>query len=179
VLLKIQVVWNVALCQQVNAPWQSEGSSGTTHPSTCYHIPEGMILIHLNLFLMLIFEVLSFTVICHCNLHTFFSLTIYTLTYFNCRGKAHNILLCCTVRQSKRQRLTLEYLIPPWRSRCYDPSKTLQILNPNNTAEHPQTLHEHKCQNLKPYKLIVAQLFKKFPIYYRTYRLIIMFKTDC
>jgi hypothetical protein len=87
VLLKIQVVWNVALCHWVNASWQSEGSSATIHPSTCYHIPEDMILIYLNLFLMLIFEVSSITVIIHCNLHIFFSLTIYTLTYFYCRGK--------------------------------------------------------------------------------------------
>jgi len=49
-----------------------------------------MILIYLNLFLTLTFVALSFTVIIHCNLHIFFSLTIYTLTYFYCRGKAHN-----------------------------------------------------------------------------------------
>lgn len=129
-LLKTEVVWNVALCHWLNASWQSEGSSATTHPSTCYHIPEGMILIYINLFLMLIFEVLSFTVISHCNLHIFVSLTIYTLTYIYCRGKAHNILRCCTVKQSKRQHLTMEYLIPPWRSRCYDPSKHWKLLNP-------------------------------------------------
>lgn len=56
--------------------------------------------------------------------------------------------------------------------------KTLKTLNPNNTAEHPQTLHEYNCQILKPYKLIGAQLVNKLPTYYTTYRLITMFKTD-
>jgi hypothetical protein len=37
------------------------------------------------------------------------------------------------------------------------------------------TLHNHRCENLKSYKLIVALIIKKFPAFYGTQKFIAVF----